>query len=98
MKISVEQSGGYAGQTSRLADIDTEQLDPGAAQEVEQVVVQLSERAAQSSEPVGADLLRYTVTVNEGGSTRAIRVSDDGSPEVSQLMELVNTLLARSSR
>lgn len=98
MKISVEQSGGYAGQTSRLADIDTEQLDPGAAQEVEQVVRQLSERSAQSSEPVGADLLRYTVTVTEGGSTRVIRVSDDGSPEVSQLMELVNTLLAKSSR
>ena len=33
MKISVEQSGGYAGQTTRLADIDTEQLDPGTAQE-----------------------------------------------------------------
>lgn len=98
MNISVEQSGGYAGQTSRLADIDTELLDPGAAQEVEQVVRQLSERSAQSSEPVGADLLRYTVTVNDGGSTRTIRVSDDGSPEVSQLMELVNTLLARSSR
>jgi hypothetical protein len=98
MKISVEQSGGYAGQTSRLADIDTDQLDPGAAQEVEQAVRQLSERSARSSEPLGADLLRYTITVNDGGSTRAIRFSDDGGPEVSQLMELVNTLLARSNR
>ena len=30
------QSGGYAGQTTRLADIDTEQLDAGTAQDVEQ--------------------------------------------------------------
>jgi hypothetical protein len=97
MKVSVEQSGGYAGQTSRLADIDTEQLDPGAAQEVEQVVRQLSERSAQSSEPLGADLLRYTITVNEGGSARTIHFSNDGSPQVSQLMDLVNTLLAMSS-
>ena len=74
-------------QTSRLADIDTEQLDSAAAQEVEQVLSQLSERSAQSSELVGADLLRYTVTVSDSGSTRTIRVSDDGSPEVSQLME-----------
>jgi len=98
MKISVEQSGGYAGQTSRLADIDTDQLDPGTAQEVEQVVRQLSERSGQSSEPLGADLLRYTITINEGGSSRSIRFADDGGPEVAQLMELVNTLLARSNR
>jgi hypothetical protein len=96
MKISVEQSGGYAGQTVRLAEIDTEQLDPGAAQEVEQMARDMTARPA--SEPLGADLLRYTITVNDGGSTRTLRFSDDGSPEVSPLLELVNTLMARSNR
>ena len=97
MTISVEQSGGYAGQTTRLADIDTEQLDPGAAQDVEQMVRELSARA-QSSEAIGSDLLRYTITITDGGSTRTIRFSDDGSADVSPLLELVNSLLARSNR
>jgi hypothetical protein len=89
--------GGYAGQTTRLADIDTEQLDPGTAQEVEQMAGELSARA-QPPEPIGSDLLRYTITVTDGGSTRTIRFSDDGSPDVAPLLELVNALLARSTR
>ena len=97
MKISVEQSGGFAGQTLRLADVDTEQLDPGAAHEIEQMVRDMTARPLQIPEPLGADLLRYTITVNDGGSTRAISFSDDGSPRVSLLMEFVNTLLARSN-
>ena len=97
MKISIERSGGFAGQAARLADIDTEQLDPGASQEVEQTVREITARPVQP-EPLGLDLLRYTITVDESGSTRTIRFSDDGSSEVSRLLEFVNTLLARSNR
>ena len=98
MKISVEQSGGFSGQTLRLADFDTEQLDTSAAQDVEQMVRDMTARPIPVSEPLGADLLRYTISINDGGSTRSIRFSDDGSPQVSTLMELVNSLLARSNR
>jgi len=97
MNISVVQSGGYAGQTVRLADVDTTQLDPGAAQEIEQMVREMAARV-ESYDPPGADMLRYTITVTDGGSTRTIRFSDDGSATAAPLLEFVNTLLARSQR
>jgi hypothetical protein len=97
MKISVEQSGGFAGQTTHLADIDTEQLDPAAAHDVEQLVKELGARAAQP-EPAGMDLMRYTIEITDGGAARTIGFTDDGSPEMARMMLSLNRLLSQSSR
>jgi Emfourin len=100
MKTSVDQSGGYAGQTQHLVDIDTERLDPAAAQEVEQMVRRIvtSRPADETAMPLGADLLTYKISISDDRATRTVRFTDDGGPEVAPLRELVSTLTERARR
>ena len=69
MKISVTRTGGFAGVTDELGSVDTAQLDAAARQKLEQAVRRMKffELPARlPSEPVGADLFAYRVTVRDG--------------------------------
>ena len=96
MKIVVEQSGGYAGVRTRVADVDTADLDPNTARRIEDAVKSsgILKEALDPSPPLGADLLTYEITITDQGKTQTVKFTDDGRPEHAALLELVNALSA----
>ncbi|MES2902352.1 MAG: hypothetical protein V4723_21670 [Pseudomonadota bacterium] len=75
MKVSAKGSGGWCG-ASQCYDIDTTNLENGKA--IERLVAQL-DFGAPHPETIGADLLRWQVTVDDGGVCRSTEFVDDGS-------------------
>ena len=78
------------------ADVDTTQLDTATAQQVKQLVQSLdffNLSAIVPEKVVGADLIRYDVTVSEGDRQHTVTLADDGSPEIAPLRRLVDTLI-----
>lgn len=96
MRISVTQSGGFAGANVPLADLDTAQLPQPAASRIEQAVQQANffGQAAQAAPAaVGADLLQYNITVAEpGGRRHTVTFTDDRSPQTASLTRLVQAV------
>ncbi|HKG27420.1 MAG TPA: protealysin inhibitor emfourin [Thermomicrobiales bacterium] len=88
MRISVKRGGGFAGLTEDLGTVDTAQLDPATAQQVEQAAGSLAAAASSGGAAIGADLPRYEITISDG-SEQTIAFDDDGGPETAPLRELV---------
>jgi hypothetical protein len=97
MKISLKQSGGFAGIEIPLASVDTTRLAPEQASQLE---TQLNNTAffnlpanVVGSEPaIGADMLQYEITVDEGNQKHTVRFRDDNSPNTAPLRKLVTSL------
>jgi hypothetical protein len=92
MTISINQSGGFAGISQPVATIDTNQLDRTTARQLEQLIQEtdffrLPEKVTQQ---VGADMLVYEITVEDANRRHTVTFDDDGSPQTSQLRQLVN--------
>lgn len=97
MKISIRQSGGFAGAIETLGPIETADLPSGMAREIESEIRQLGFLSQPSQdESVGADLMRYEVTVQDGNHERTLRVVDDGSEHAEGLRDLIQKLRAMS--
>lgn len=83
MQITVRRSGGLAGVDEEVAAVDTARLDPAARQRVENQV-----RAADlfalprnlSEDVVGADMLRYEITIADGPRSHTVSYVDEGGP------------------
>jgi hypothetical protein len=92
MIISINQSGGYAGVNQNLATIDTTRLNAATARQIEQLVQQLTffHLPEKVTEQVGADMLRYEITVEDINRRHTVIFDDDGSPQTAQLRQLVN--------
>jgi hypothetical protein len=100
MKISVKQTGGFAGEIN-LGAVDTAQLDTAEAQQVEQLVQNIGFfelPATIGGGKIGADLARYEITVTEGDRQHTIAFQDDGSPEHTPLRRLVQIVSQRGQR
>jgi hypothetical protein len=84
VRIKVIRSGGFAGISEQLADVETTDLAPAVAQQVEHTV------------RVGADLFHYEVSVSDGERQHHVEYTDDGEcPEAApfrRLVELVSGL------
>src|SRR5262245_8480328 len=96
MHISITRSGGYAGITEQVVDLDTSQLDPAAARKVEEAVKKsdIYSRSAQTGGgTVGADLLKYEITIADGGRRQQVTFAEDGKPATAPLTGLVNQLM-----
>ena len=99
MKISVKQTGGFAGLSEEIAAIDTAELDAAATQQVEQMVQETGffDLPPDMRTEIGADLELYEVTVTEGDRQHTVTFNKDGkedeSPQVARLRRLVATLL-----
>jgi len=91
MQIVVRRTGGYGGIES-VSTVDTSGLDPARRKRIEQLVGDAA-AAPHAEEPVGSDLMRYEITVQESGATRSITWTDDGTPgPIKQLIEEVQEL------
>jgi len=91
VRIVIKRSGGYGGAV-HTATVDTSRLDSGRARQIEQLADQASAGATQRTEPVGADLLRYDITIQDRGGTRSLSFIDDGSPDAGPMKRLVEEI------
>jgi emfourin len=66
MRIEVRQQGGFAGLRPAPQIVDTTDLDPRTAGEIERIATTLPAGTGQSH---GADLMRYDVTVGDRTTT-----------------------------
>jgi uncharacterized lipoprotein len=95
MKITVRQTGGFAGVSVDLASIDTSALDPARAQPIEQLVRQAGffQLPATIEGPIGADHTYYEVTIADGARQHTVSFQqNDNSAEAAALQRLVATL------
>jgi hypothetical protein len=83
VRISVQRSGGFAGTTENIVELDTRHLDQATAQHVRQLVRGLGSPDQPEVAPppsMGADFFHYEITVNRGSRRRTIAFDDDDSP------------------
>jgi len=95
MKITVTRSGGFAGIVEDLLTVDTEQLEPGVAEQVRQLIAKAELFALPdvvSGGEVGADYQRYEIEAVEGELQHRVLFQDDESPETAPLRKLVKDL------
>jgi hypothetical protein len=67
MRIEVRQQGGFAGLRPPPLVLDTSELEPATANELERLATALPEGNEQPAR--GADLMRYDVTVGDRTTT-----------------------------
>ena len=96
MRISFERSGGFAGITMKTA-IDEEDLAPGEAQKLRQLVEEADffnspgKIMARSPQP---DRFQYELRLEEKGRQHAVTVSEEARP--AKLKPLVQWLMEKS--
>ena len=98
MKIAIKQSGGFAGEVKELLRLDTAQIEPSVSQQVEQFIreVKFFDLPAVIEGDVGADFLRYEITVIDSNRQHTVIFSDDGGPKTAAMRKfLVNLLKLR---
>ncbi|HLQ50428.1 MAG TPA: protealysin inhibitor emfourin [Terriglobales bacterium] len=94
MKITVKRTGGFAGLTENITDLDTSQLESGTAEKVAAKVRKIGffdYPAVLAAGAVGADMYQYEVTVTDGPRHHSVAFSE-GAPEAAPLLDLVQTL------
>jgi hypothetical protein len=89
MQIVVRRTGGYGG-GENVSSVDTARLDAARRARIEQLVRDAAASLRNAGEVIGADLMRYEITVQENGTTRSLAWTDDGtSGPVKDLIEEV---------
>ena len=96
MKIAVKQSGGFAGEVKDLLQLDTAQMEPSVSQQVERIIgdVKFFDLPAVVQGDVGADFLRYEITVTDSGRQHTVSFQDDGGPKTATMKKLLESLLS----
>jgi hypothetical protein len=97
MKITIRQTGGFAGQSLELAAVDVESAGAARAGALRQAVEASGffglPRTVGGGE-VGADFAAYEITVDDGGRRHTVKLVDDGSPATTALRRLRDVVLA----
>ncbi len=95
MKIAVKQSGGFAGEVKELLQLDTAQSEPAVSQQVERIIrnVKFFDLPAVVQGDVGADFLRYEITVTDSSRQHTVTFQDDGGPKTAAMKKLLENLL-----
>lgn len=94
MKISVKRTGGFAGLTENVTDLDTSQLDSGKAEKIAAKIRKIGffdYPAVVAAGAVGADMYQYEIKVTDGPKHHSVTFSE-GSPKTAPLVDLVETL------
>jgi hypothetical protein len=95
MHIAVKRSGGFAG-LDEAAEVDTDKVDSSSTLQLQELVRQarlIDRPAAGVDAPIGADMLRCTITVTDGGWQRTITFVEEGRPETAILTQLIDAVL-----
>jgi hypothetical protein len=81
-KLTLKQSGGFAGIEHEPVHVDADRLDPALRERLPSLL------GTPPPEVVGADLPRYELTVEDGDERRTVAWHDDGSDAVADLRAL----------
>ncbi|HEY8205615.1 MAG TPA: protealysin inhibitor emfourin [Pyrinomonadaceae bacterium] len=82
MRVKFERSGGFANVPLR-AELDSAEMTPDRAQELEDLVAK-ARPFDQPSAPASANVpddLQYHLTIEHGGQSKTIKVSDTAAPD-----------------
>jgi hypothetical protein len=94
MKITLRETGGYAG-TREIGSVDTDRLDNARAREIEREVADIGffELPAEfSSDVEGFDIPAYELTVTDGTRRHQVTFRDDGTVPAQALRRIVQTV------
>jgi len=101
MKILVRRTGGFAGLSETLYEVDTSSLASSAAAELERKVRGLESTARSqgvATPPAGADFFNYEISLTDQQGQRTFVVTDDGSAVAELTREILNELSAVAQR
>ena len=88
MRIEVRQQGGFAGLRRPAIVVETEDLEPGVARELEALAAGLPRRGGPAGSR-GADLMRYDVLVDDASGSRSATFFEPDVPgPVRELLRL----------
>jgi len=85
-RLTLRQSGGFAGIEHEPVHVDVDRLDPSVRELL----------AAPVPEVAGADLPRYELTIEDGDERRTLAWHDDGSEAVAPLRALAEEVTRRA--
>jgi hypothetical protein len=91
VNVKITQRGGLIGDEVTLVQLDTARLDGNVRRDVEQQIA-ASMRQRSGDRPIGADLLEYTLHVDDQGRHDAVTLVDDGGGSAAPLRDLVARL------
>jgi hypothetical protein len=98
LRIRITRSGGFAGVEENLGTIDTRHLDEETVRRVRDATAQLEVLAAKE-QPVGADIFRYDIEVENDRGSRKLSIAHEGDPQVPLAQPLAALLkLAHGTR
>jgi Emfourin len=87
LRIELTRSGGYAGLTTKLGELDTAELPEADARRVRDVVERAEAAARSQGATPGADRFQYHLTVEDEDGRRELTLGEDHLPE--ELRKLV---------
>jgi hypothetical protein len=98
LQIEFQRSGGFAGLTM-AATVDTAELPPAEARELEHLVESLEASGAGEAPAAGKpDRFQYDLTIRRGGKSRSFRLAEQElTPDARELVKRL-TERARQSR
>ena len=89
MRIEVRQEGGFAGLRRPPTVVETEDLEPALARDLEKLAAGLPAGGPIQSRPPGADQMRYDVFVDDASGRRSATFFEPDVPaEVRELLRL----------
>jgi hypothetical protein len=98
LRIELTGSGGYAGLTSELGELDTSELPEAEAREIEALVEKADLPQLLAASPIrgkGADRFQYHLALEDESGRRELTVSEDQMPD--ELRALVDRVKAAGS-
>jgi hypothetical protein len=98
LRIELTRSGGYAGLTSKLGELDTAELPEEDAREVEKLVQQADVPSLLADSPMegeGADRFQYHLAIEDDAGRHELTMSEDRLPD--QLRQLVERVRGTGS-
>ncbi len=96
--VRVTRSGGLAGGEEELGALDTDKLDGSAAAGIKDLVEEVGRLAARD-QPIGADLFRYDVDIEDDqGGRRHLVLIHEGDPGIPLPEPLAQLLAALEGR
>jgi hypothetical protein len=93
LRIELTRSGGYAGLSTTLGELDTAQLPESEAREIEELVNRADVASLAAASPMhgtGADRFQYELTIEDAGGRHELAMSEDSVPD--ELRPLIDRL------
>ncbi|MFN8545115.1 MAG: protealysin inhibitor emfourin [Candidatus Binatia bacterium] len=97
MIVAVKRTGGFAGLTEAVAQVDSAALAPAARQELETLVREeggfFALPAEVPTDEVGADLFRWEITVDDASRSHTVACAGREAPADARVRRVIDAVL-----